>query len=155
PDGGGPVHVDPIRQAPLGEGTLWLSEWLLERHRDAAQIVIYGKGQTEGLINSLRDGGARSKKLILTPAFGQSLEAHGMLEQAIKNGTLTHLGFEALDAKVKDTVKQPIGKDGGFGWASRSDQSVVMLEAVTFAHWGARITKRRPVSSSGSGVSVL
>lgn len=155
PDDGGPVHVDPIRQAPLGEGTQWLVDWLLDRHREAAQIVVYGKGQTEGLINSLRDGGARSKKLILTPAFGQSLEAHGMFEQAIKNGTLTHLGFEALDAQVKDTVKQPIGKGGGFGWASRSDQSVVMLEAVTFAHWGARITKRRPVSSSGSGVSVL
>jgi len=157
PEGGGPVHVDPIRQAPMGEGTHWVAEWLLERHREAAQIVIYGKGQTEGLINALRDGGARSKKLILTPAFGQMLEAHGMLEQAIKNGSLTHLGLKALDAQVKDTVKVPLGgkRSPGFGWASRSDQSIVMLEAVTFAHWGARITKRRPVSSSGSGVSVL
>ena len=157
PDDGGPVHVDPIRQAPMGEGTHWVAEWLLERHREAAQIVIYGKGQTEGLINALRDGGARSKKLILTPAFGQMLEAHGMLEQAIKNGSLTHLGLKDLDAQVKDTVKVPLGgkRSPGFGWASRSDQSVVMLEAVTFAHWGARITKRRPVSSSGSGVSVL
>jgi len=146
PNDGGPVHVDPIRQAPMGEGTAWVAEWLLERHRNAAQIVIYGKGQTEGLINALRDGGARSKNLILTPAFGQMLEAHGMFEQAIKNGTLTHLGLKGLDAQVKDVVKVSLGgkRSSGFGWASKSDQSVVLLEAVTFAHWGARITKRNP-----------
>lgn len=140
--GEGPIHVDPIKQAPMGEGTVWLADWLIERWRDASQIVIYGKGQAESLINMLREGGVRNRRVILTPTFSDAVAAHAMLEQAIKNGTLSHLALDGLNDQVRDAVKQPIGKQGGFGWASGSGSSVIMLNAVTFAHWGAQTTKR-------------
>ncbi len=150
----GPVHVEGIRQAPMGEGTRWLSEWLIERHAEAAQIVVHGKGMAEALVNSLHDGGVRNKKVILVPGFTETVAAHAMFEEAIKAAELTHLDDDALTRQVTAARKMPIGKAGGFGWTAPEGESVLMLNAITFAHWGARITKRNP-SKPGRGVKVL
>lgn len=150
----GPVHVEAIRQAPMGDGTRWLVDWLVERHREAAQIVIYGKGMAEALVNDLRDEGVRNKKLVLVPAFGEVVAAHAMLDEAVKTGAVTHLEDPLLDGQALIARKQPIGRQGGFGWTAPDDKTVLMLNAATFAHWGAKTTKRNP-SKTGRGVKVL
>jgi phage terminase large subunit-like protein len=139
----GPVHVEGIKVAPMGDGTSWLVDWLLERHDRAAQIVIDGKSGVGYLVNALRDGGV-PKSVILTPGTDEVVGAHSMLEAAINQGELSHRGQKELDDQAKVAEKRKIGAAGGFGWAAPEGSSVVLLDAVTLAHWGAKTTKRRP-----------
>ena len=144
----GPVHVEGIKMAPMGDGTLWLVDWLLERHEKAAQIVIDGKSGVGYLVNALRDAGV-PKSVIWTPGTDQVMAAHSMFEAAVNGGELTHRGQVDLDDQVKAAEKRKIGATGGFGWAAPEGQSVVLLDAVTLAHWGAKTTKRRPGRKAG------
>lgn len=148
----GPIHVEGIKQTPMGDGTGWLADWLVARHREAAQIVIHGRGQAEALVNTLRDRGIRSKKLMVIPGMSDVVAAHAMFENAVVADQVTHPADDALHQQVKNLIKQPIGTSGGFGWASRTSEPVLMIEALTFAHWGARTTKRYPNRRSRGGV---
>jgi hypothetical protein len=127
----------------MGDGTRWLVDWLLERHENAAQIVIDGNSGVGYLVNALRDGGVPAS-VILTPGTDQVVAAHSMLESAINAKELSHRGQEELDAQAKIAEKRKIGATGGFGWAAPEEHTVVLLDAVTLAHWGAKTTKRRP-----------
>lgn len=144
----GPVHIEGIKMAPMGDGTLWLVDWLLERHEKAAQIVIDGKSGVGYLVNALRDAGV-PKSVIWTPGTDQVMAAHSMFEAAVNGGELTHRGQVDLDAQVKAAEKRKIGATGGFGWTAPEGQSVVLLDAVTLAHWGVKTTKRRPGRKAG------
>jgi hypothetical protein len=139
----GPVHVEGIKLASMGDGTQWLVDWLVDRHESAAQIVVDGKSGVGFLVNALRDAGV-AKSVILTPATDEVVAAHSMFEAAIGSGGLSHRGQGVLDEQVKAAEKRKIGATGGFGWAPPDGGSVALLDAVTMAHWGARITKRRP-----------
>lgn len=139
----GPVHVEGIKIASMGDGTGWLVDWLLDRHDTAAQIVIDGKSGVGFLVNALRDGGV-AKSVILTPAVDEIVAAHSMFEASLGSGDLSHKGQKELDDQAKDAQKRKIGTTGGFGWTAPDGGSVVLLDAATIAHWGAKITKRRP-----------
>lgn len=139
----GPVHVEGIKLASMGDGTRWLVDWLLERHEDAAQIVLDGKSGVGYLVNALREGGV-PKSVIITMGTDQVTSAHSMFESALKDRELTHRGQEELDDEAKAAVKRKIGTTGGFGWAPPEGGSVALLDAATMALWGAKTTKRRP-----------
>ncbi|MCC3277524.1 hypothetical protein LJ753_16795 [Arthrobacter sp. zg-Y20] len=139
----GPVHVEGIKVASMGEGTRWLVDWLLDRHAKAAQIVIDGKSGVGYLVNALIEGGV-PKTVILTPGTDAVVAAHSMLESAINSNEITHSGQKELDDQVRVAEKRKIGSTGGFGWAAPDGESVTLLDAVTLAHWGAKTTKRRP-----------
>lgn len=147
PDDGAPVFVEPIRQANLGEGIGWLLDFLVEAAPEAAQIVVDGKAGVGSLVEELRSRGVRNKRLIIVPTLDQVIAAHSMFEQAIITGQLSHGGIELFDEQVKRAVKRKIGNAGGFGWAAPPGETVVALDAVTLAYWGARVTKRRPERS--------
>ena len=138
-----PFFVEPIEQRSTAEGTQWLVDFLVERHEDLAQIVIDGKSGVGYLVNALRAEGV-SVKTILTPSVGDATAAYSMMDAAIKNGSVLHSGVQDLDDQVKTALRRKIGNDGGFGWESADGGSVALFEAVTLAHWGARVTKRRP-----------
>ena len=138
-----PFFVEAIDQRSTGEGTQWLVDFLVERHKDLAQIVIDGKSGVGYLVNALRAEGV-SVKAILTPSTDDVTAAHSMMEAAIRDGGLVHSGQEELDGQVKAAMKRKIGTAGGFGWDAPEGGSVASFEAVTLAHWGARVTKRRP-----------
>ena len=138
------VHVEGIRQATMGEGTQWLVDFLVERARDAAQIVVDGKSGVGYLVNALRAEGV-GKSVIVTPALDQVVAAHGMFERAVVEGGLTHSGQPELDGQALDAVRRKIGNAGGFGWEHPVEgETVVLLDAVTLAFWGARTSKRVP-----------
>ena len=138
-----PFFVEAIEQRPAGEGTQWLIDFLVERHHELAQIVIDGKSGVGYLVNALRAEGV-AKTAILTPGVDEVTAAHSMMEAAIRDGGLAHSGQEALDEQVKAAVRRKIGSAGGFGWQAPEGGSVALFEAVTLAHWGARVTRRRP-----------
>lgn len=140
----GPVFVEPIKQANLGEGIEWLVDELVERAPDAAQIVIDGKSGVGYLVNALRDAGVKNRRLIILPTLDQVLAAHSMFEQAVISGGLSHPGHEVFDGQVLSAVKRKIGNGGGFGWDAPPGETVVSLDAATLAHWGVRATTRRP-----------
>ena len=140
---GEPFVVEPIEQRPAGDGTQWLVDFLVERHEDLAQIVIDGKSGVGYLVNALRAEGV-SAKAILTPSTDDVTAAHSMMEAAIRNQDVAHPGNEDLDGQVKAALKRKIGTAGGFGWQAPEGGSVALFEAVTLAHWGARVTTRRP-----------
>ena len=140
---GEPFVVEPIAQRPAGDGTQWLVDFLVERHEDLAQIVVDGKSGVGYLVNALRAEKV-SAKAILTPSTDDVTAAHSMMEAAIRNQDVVHPGNEDLDGQVKAALKRKIGTAGGFGWEAPAGGSVALFEAVTLAHWGARITTRRP-----------
>lgn len=140
----GPIHVEAIRQAPLSEGTQWLVDFLVERKSEVAQIVIDGRSGVGYLANALKEhrvGG----KVVIVPTLDQVTTAHSMLDRAVVEGTANHSGQEELDAQATTAVRRKIGTSGGFGWDPATEgDSVVLLDAVTLAHWGAKTTKRDP-----------
>lgn len=146
----GPVFVRPLRQANLGEGVQWLIDELVEVASEAAQIVIDGKAGVGYLVSALRDAGVKNKRLILLPTLDQVVAAHSMVEQAVYSGELSHPGSDKFDEQVLSATKRKIGNNGGFGWEAPEGETVVSLDAVTLAFWGARTTKRKP----GRGIRV-
>lgn len=143
-DGDGPVFVEPIRQANLGEGIQWLVDELVERVSGASQIVVDGKSGVGNLVNALRDAGVRNKRLIVVPKLDEFFAAHSMFEQAVVSGGLSHAGVKVFDEQVLLAVRRKIGSSGGFGWGAPVGESVVSLDAVTLAFWGVRTSRRRP-----------
>lgn len=138
-----PFVVEAIEQRPTSDGTQWLVDFLVERHADLAQIVVDGKSGVGYLVNALRAEKV-SAKCILTPSVDDVTAAHSMMDSAIKNGGLVHSGQQELDDQVVAALKRQIGTAGGFGWEAPEGGSVALFEAVTLAHWGARVTRRRP-----------
>ena len=138
-----PFFVEAIEQRSTAEGTQWLVDFLVERHDDLAQIVVDGKAGVGYLVNALRAEGV-SGKTILTPSVGDATAAYSMMDAAIRNGSIRHSGQHDLDVQVKAALRRKIGNEGGFGWEAPAGGSVTGFEAVTLAHWGARVTKRRP-----------
>ena len=144
----GPIHVEGIKVASMADGTAWLVEWLLDHHEKAAQIVVDGKAGVGYLVQALRDAKVPAS-VIITPTTDQAIAAHSMFESALHGKELTHRGQELLDDQVKAAEKRKIGTTGGFGWAAPEGESVVLLDAITLAHWGAKTTKRRPGRKAG------
>jgi phage terminase large subunit-like protein len=144
----GPIHVEGIKMASMADGTGWVVEWLLERHDRAAQIVVDGKAGVGYLVQALRDEKVPAS-VIITPTVDQVVAAHSMFEAGLTGREMTHRGQELLDKQVEAAEKRKIGNTGGFGWIAPEGESVVVLDAVTLAHWGAKTTKRRPGRKAG------
>jgi len=146
-DEDGPVHVEVIDEQPMSLGTAWLVDWLAERWRHAAAIVIDGKSGAGSLVNDLRERGVRSSAL-MTPTADQVITAHAGLLNAITSGTVTRFddpGQAVLTAAAAGAGKRAIGTAGGWGWKPVGEADVTPLEAVTMAHFGAVGVKARKV----------
>lgn len=148
----GPTFIEGIEERSMADGTLWASEAILSRWHELAQIVVHGRGMAEAFINVLRERGIRNKTIILVPSLTDVKAAHAMFEDAYRRGDISHAADPSFDEQVQAAVKQPIGRDGGFGWTAPEGKSVLTLNAATFAHWGAAITKRRGATQLGGGV---
>lgn len=144
----GPIHVEGIKLASMGDGTQWLVDWLLERHDKAAQIVVDGKAGVGYLVNALHEARV-PKSVVITAGTDTITTASSMLESALTTKDLTHRGQAELDDQVKAAEKRKIGANGGFGWQAPEGGNVALFDAVTLAYWGAKTTKRRPGRRAG------
>lgn len=148
----GPVFVEPIRLASTAEGTRWLVEWFERNRDDIAQIVVDGKSGAQSFVNELIDAGfsARAKvkrpesRFIRVPTADEVMTAHQMFLTAVRQKTVEHDGSEALAGQVSRAVKRKIGTQGGWGWQGIGEaDDVTLLDAATYAFWGASTTRRR------------
>ena len=144
----GPIHVEGIKLAAMGDGTAWLVDWLVDHHENAAQIVVDGKAGVGYLVNALHEARV-PKSVIITAGTDTITTGTSMVEAALISKDLTHRGQEELDEQVKAAEKRKIGANGGFGWAAPEGGNVALLDAVTLAYWGAKTTKRRPGRKAG------
>ena len=68
-----------------------------------------------------------------------------MLDRAVTQGEVTHLGQPELDGQAESAIRRKIGSSGGFGWDTEVEgETVALLDAVTLAHYAAKTTKRDP-----------
>jgi len=144
----GPIHVEGIKLAAMGDGTAWLIDWLVDHHENAAQIVVDGKAGVGYLVNALHEARV-PKSVIITAGTDTITTGTSMVEAALISKDLTHRGQKVLDDQVKAAEKRKIGVNGGFGWAAPEGGNVAMLDAATLAYWGAKTTKRRPGRKAG------
>lgn len=139
----GPPHVELVEHRSMSAGLGWLVAWLVERQDNAVQIVIDGKAHAGALVEALRAAKVPAR-VIWTPTTDQVITAHSMVLLAIQSKEITHFAQPGLDGSVALAGKRLIGTNGGWGWKPLADGDVTPIEAVTFAHWGAMTSKRRP-----------
>lgn len=141
----GPVHVEALGVSPMSQGTAGLVEWLAERWRKVAGIVIDGKAGAGDLAAALEHAGVPRRRIHLMTT-DEAITAHSGFLRAVNEGLLTHLAQPGLDAAVKVAGKRKIGTAGGWGWqAVTPDGDVTALESVTLAWWLASSKRRRPI----------
>jgi hypothetical protein len=139
----GGVHVELVEHRPMGHGTAWLVDWLVERQAKAAQIVIDGRSGAAGLVNDLRAEKVPAK-VIIAPDTGQAVAANVMLLEAVKRGTVSHFDDPVLNDSVAASGKRKIGTAGGWGFEGIRGGDSTPVEAVALALWSAKTSKRRP-----------
>ena len=142
PDGEA-VHVEVIAQLPAASAMLGgkpLAEWLAEKWRSVACIVVDGKsgsGALEADLVRLRV----PTRAIRRPTVDQVVTAHKQFLDGVVAGQVSHIGQAELNACVLVATKREIGKLGGWGWQPIGDGDVLDLDAATLAAWGAKQSK--------------
>lgn len=146
------VHVETIARRPLTEGTWWIVEFLTAeqpdgkpRHKHAAQIVVFGKAGSTGLVNELRAAGVPAPVLILATQ-DNAITAATMTREGVHRGTVSHLDDpDVLDASVVGSREHKTGTSGGWVFVPKTEQDdSTPIESVAMALWAAKTTKRRP-----------
>jgi len=155
------VHVELVGaySGPTDSGVGPLADWLAERWRKTATIVISGRAGAGILADALRTRGV-SARCIHVATSQDYFTACAMLLDTVRAarstatempGTplpLTHLatpGQKALDDSIAVSNKTARGTSGSWGWAATTDDGdETPTEAASLALWGARTSKRRP-----------
>ena len=143
------VHVELIaaHSGSVAAGTGLLADWLAERWRDTAQIVMSGRAGAGVLHQALRDRGVPASVLHVASTVDYFTSC-AMFLDAVRDGTVSHLDSEgqaALDESVGVCDKKVRGQGGAWGWvATTPTGDETPTEAVSLANWAARTTKRKP-----------
>lgn len=143
----GGVHVELIGEhsGSTDEGVRQLADWLAERWRDTASIVVAGSAGA-ALRQALIDRGV-PKKVVSAMGTPDYFAANSMAEEALRAGSLTHpVGGEGdvLDASVA-VCDIPAADKGTWRWKKTvKDGDETPVEAFCAAFWAARTTKRVP-----------
>lgn len=132
-----------IKHQGLAHGITWLVDELCSVWREAAVIVIDGQSNNKTLYQRLIESGVRRKAIVL-PSATDAPMAYSGLVNAVREGKLTHFGQPALDLSATGTERRAIGKNGGWGFESTETADATLIEACSWALWGAVTTKRKP-----------
>lgn len=135
------VYVVDSRSTSHGIG--WFADELAKRHKKAAQIVIDGQSNAQDLNERLLQAGVPSR-VILRPKTSDVVAACSSFANAVKEGTVTHYGQEALDISATKSIRRRIGNGGGWGFRSTEEADATLVEAAALAYWAAITTKRKP-----------
>lgn len=135
----GPARISLIELKPTGHGISWLGDWLNERYKKAACVVIDGRNGVDVLVERIADTW-KIKGSVIRPTSKDMIAAVGTLTNALNEKTVTwYYGQEALRESAITSTKRPISGGWGFG----GDNSAP-IEAAALALWGAQNSKRNP-----------
>lgn len=135
----GPARISLIDMQPTGRGMSWLANWLNERYRTAACVVIDGRNGADVLIDKIADTW-RIKGSVIRPGAKDVLASVGTLTDALNERTVTwYAPQEVLRDSAVTSVKRPLSGGWGFG-----GENSAPIEAAALALWGAKTSKRDP-----------
>ena len=136
-------RISLIAVEPTGNGLQWLADWLNERYKQAAVVVIDGRNGADVLIEKLKPAGGGSwafKDSIIKPTAQNVITAASMLVNDLNEGAITWYGQqEELRNSAITATKRPISGGWGFG-----GQTSAPIEACSLALWGCRTSRRNP-----------
>lgn len=164
------VHAELIdaEAGDVASGLGALADWLAERWRTAAVIVLSGQAGAPVLAQLLKDRSIPSAAVkILTTA--EYLQSCAMTLDAVRESanaaaadgspSLTHLNSEGqlqLDESVGVCDRKARGTAGAWGWhATTPDGDETPLEAFSLAVWAAKTTRRKPYGNSDRKAVIL
>lgn len=137
----GRISLIAIEQT--GNGLQWLADWLNERYKQAACVVIDGRGGADVLIEKLQPSGGGAwvmKNSIVKPSAQNVVAAAGMLINALNEKAITWYGEqEELRESAITATKRPIS--GGFGFGGSTSAPI---EACSLALYGCMTSRRNP-----------
>ncbi len=142
----GKARISIIKREPTGRGTQWLADWLNERYRKAACVVIDGRNGADVLTDKIADVW-KIKGSVIRPTARDIVAAAGTLTDGLNEKTLTWYALhDDLDNSATTSIKRPIGGGWGFG----GDNSAP-IEAAALALWGVKTSKRNPAKKMRIG----
>ena len=135
----GAARITLLAIRPTGAGLSWLAQWLNERYKQAACVVIDGKNGTDVLVDKLKDTW-RFKDSVIKPTAKNVIAAVSMLINELNEHTVTwYSQQEELRNSAITATKRPISGGWGFG-----GQTSAPIEACSLALWGCRTSRRNP-----------
>lgn len=138
PKDGSPARISLLAVEPLGAGLTWLANWLNERYRKAACVVIDGRNGSDVLIDKI-SGTWRFKGSVIKPTPQNVITAASMLLNDLNEHSVTwYSGQDELRDSALTATKRKIGSAGGWGFSNPA------IEACSLALWGCKTTKRDP-----------
>jgi hypothetical protein len=149
------IHLELIGtySGPMDEGVRPLARWLAERWKNTAMIAICGKAGAAALKQALIEEGV--PELFIHEMNSIEYFASGpLLVEAITSETAPHPvadDDDELERSIAITDRMFRGKNGSWGWYSTTpDGDETPVEAISFAHWAAKTTRRVPGAKSRS-----
>lgn len=139
----GPPYVECIANRSMSSGLGWFEDFLTERWRDSAQIVVDGMANAQPLIDRLRANHV-PERVIIKPSSSEMATACSTMLNAVNANEVSHMGQPALDKSATASTKRPIGSNGGWGFKSNDAADSTLIEAASLALWAALNTKRNP-----------
>ena len=139
PKDGSPARISVIAVEPMGRGLAWLADWLDERYKTAACVVIDGRNGSDVLIDKIRNTWIFKGSVIKPNAQNVITAANGLIND-LNEGTVTwYAEQEELRESAITATRRQIGSGWGFGGANSA-----LIEACSLALWGCRTSKRDP-----------
>lgn len=142
----GPARISIIEVKSTGQGLRWLADWLNERYKKAACVVIDGRNGVDVLVDKIADTW-KAKNSVIRPSVKNVIAAVSNLTDAINDKAVTWYSKQALlDDSATTSVKRPISGGWGFG-----GENSAPIEACSLALWGAKTSKRNPAKQMRIG----
>ncbi len=135
----GKARISLIRIEPTGNGLQWLADWLNERYRQAACVVVDGKNGADVLIDKIKPTWVFKDSIIKPSAQNVITAANGLINDLNEQTVTWYSKQEELRDSAITATKRPIS--GGFGFGG---QTSAPIEAASLALWGCRTSKRNP-----------
>lgn len=140
----GPVFVEVVERVPASRGTAGLVEWLAERWRRTACIIVDGRAGADAFVLDLKRAGV-PERMIVQPTSAVAAAAYAGLVEAVRRKSVVHGGQPGLVESVAASGRRPIGQQGGWGFTPITpDGDETPTEAVALALHAAMTSKRVP-----------
>ena len=139
PQDGSPARISLIKHEQTGLGTRWLADWLSEKYKEAACVVIDGRNGADVLADRLGETW-KAKGSVVRPSARDVVAAAALLVDDINEKNLT---WYSKHLEVNDSAMAAIKRHIAGGWGFGGENCAV-IEACALALWGARKSKRDP-----------